>query len=146
MPAITHFPLAWRWTNASHAEFSPAELASLHPLPPDKAARIHDAALRFLHAGSLDPQQFERIEGQSAEVSVAQRCSWLRSRQPNLNECVTLSWQHDTALQTTWQLFTERWDDFCYPASDDVFIIPDSGAWVLLYHHADTFYFASRSA
>lgn len=145
MPAITDFPLAWRWTSSSHAMFLPTELAALHPCSPDEAARIHDASIRALRGDSLDPQQFERIYTLSADIPVADACSWLRALSSDLTESVTLSWQRDTALRTTWELFTERWDDFCYPSSDDIVVLPDCGRWVLLYHHWEEFHFAARA-
>ena len=102
--------------------------------------------MRVLRGVSLDPQQFEHIHTQSADVPVADVCSWLPARSSDLTASVTLSWQRDTALRTTWELFTARWDDFCYPSSDDVFVSPESGRWVLLYHHWGQFHFANRSA
>ncbi|HEY5894211.1 MAG TPA: hypothetical protein VIT91_13380 [Chthoniobacterales bacterium] len=50
------------------------------------------------------------------------------------------------ALRTGWEFFTAHWDDFCYPLSDEVLILPDSGGWVLLYQHQETFFFGNRNA
>lgn len=146
MSAIADFPLIWRWTSAIHALFSESGLAGLHPCSPAEAAELHDASLRFLVADSLDPKQFDRVLTQSANLPLADGCSWLRAQAPNLAERVAVSWQRDTALRTTWEHFTARWDDFCYPSSDDVLVLPDSGSWIFLYHHAETFSFGNRDA
>jgi hypothetical protein len=97
--------------------------------------------MRLLRGESLDPRQFEHIQNHPADIAVADGGSWLRMCCPDFTGSVTLSWDSDTALHTSWELFTARWDDFCYPASDDVFILPDSRGWVLLYHHAEGFSF-----
>ena len=144
MSDIGDFPLLWRWTQSTHALFSAVELAALQPLPPEAAAQIFDGSLRFLNADSLAPEHFERVFIASADVPVIDGCGWLRARFTSLDEQVTLSWDRSTALQTTWGFFTARWDDFCYPASDDVLILPKSDRWVLLYHHEEEFHFARR--
>jgi hypothetical protein len=143
---IRDFPLIWRWTTATHALFSESELAGLHPCSAAEAARIHDDSLRFDLADGLDERHFSSVCVQSADISIRDGCSWLRSQAPNLAEQVTISWQRDTALRTDWELFTAHWDDFCYPASDDVLVLPDSGTWVLRYNHEEIFYFGHRSA
>jgi hypothetical protein len=141
MCAVTDFPLAWRWTSSTHASFSPAELAALHPCAPGAAARIHGDSLRFVDADGLASGGFESVVTHPATVSTAEGCAWLRARIPALTGRVTLSWQVEIALRTTWELFTARWDDFCYPSSDDVTVLPESGGWILLYHHWETFSF-----
>jgi hypothetical protein len=37
---------------------------------------------------------------------------------------IVVSWDADTAVLTDTELFIEHWDDFCYPASDDVTVLP----------------------
>ena len=139
--AITDFPLAWRWTSPTHAVLSPAELAALKPCSSDETARIYERSLRFETADGLAPAEFETVLTQSADISGADGCSWLRAQAGDLEEQITVLWQRDIALRTTWELFTTRWDDFCYPSSDDVFVLPDSEKWVLRYHHEDIFFF-----
>ena len=143
MSAITDFPLIWRWTSATHALFSDSELAGLHPCWPAEAARIHDDLRLFDLGDGIDQQYFSGVCVQSADVSTAEGCSWLRVQAPNLTEQVAVSWDRGTALYTSWEFFTAHWDDFCYPASDDVLILPDTGRWVLRYHHEEIFYFGN---
>ena len=146
MSAIAEFPLIWRWTSATHALFSDSELAGLRPCSPAEAARIHDDSRSFDLRDGLDKRHFSSVRVQSAEISISDGCSWLRAQAPNLAEQVTVSWERDTALRTSWEFFTAHWDDFCYPLSDDVLVLPDCGSWVLRYHHEEIFYFGSRNA
>jgi len=146
MPANADFPLIWRWTSPTHALFSESELAGLRPCSPPESARIHDDSRPFDIRDGLDERQFCSVLVQFADVSIAAGCSWLRAQAPNLSEQVTVSWERDMALRTSWEFFTAHWDDFCYPLSDDVLILPDGGGWVLRYHHGKTFYFGNRNA
>ena len=144
--AITDFPLIWRWTRPTHALFSESELAGLHPISPAEAARIHDESHAFDLRDGLNQQYFDSVRVESADVPIPEGCSWLRAQAPNLTEQVTVSWDRDTALRTSWEFFTSHWDDFCYPSSDDVLILPESGSWVLRYHHEAIFFFGRREA
>jgi hypothetical protein len=102
MSAIADFPLIWRWTSSTHALFSESELAGLHPCSPAEAARIHDASRSFDLRDGLDEQFFSSVRVHSADISVLEGCSWLRAQAPNLSEQVTVSWERDTALRTSW--------------------------------------------
>lgn len=77
---------------------------------------------------------------ESGEVS-----RWLRHVQPDLHTRVYVSWSLDLAVETRWDIFTEYWDDFCYPSSDDVTVVPASGTWQLSYHHYEQFDFIAGS-
>jgi hypothetical protein len=145
MSNIAEFPLIWRWTSAAHALFSASELAGLRPCSLIEAARIRDASRSFDLRDGLDPRHFSSVRVQSADVSTLDGCTWLRAQAPDLSEQVTLSWDGETALRTGWEFFTARWDDFCYPMSDDVVVVPDSGSWILRFHHEEIFYFGDRN-
>jgi len=70
---------------------------------------------------------------------------WLRRVQPDLAAPVYVSWDEDLAIETTWSIFTEYWDDFCYPSSDDIAVVPVTGGWQLIYHHYEQFEFIAGS-
>jgi hypothetical protein len=72
-----------------------------------------------------------------SSVSARTVREWLRERTPNLDQLVFVSWTAQAAIVTTWRVFTEYWDDFCHPASDNVMIWPISEAWALRYDHGD---------
>jgi hypothetical protein len=54
---------------------------------------------------------------------------------------VLVVWNDETAVVTDWAFFAERWDDFCYPASDDVTIWAPGEPWTLCYRHFDVMQF-----
>jgi hypothetical protein len=146
MSDISGFPLIWRWTSSAHALFSASDLAALRPCSFIEAARIHDDSRPFDLREGLDPRHFRSVRAHSADISNREGCFWLRTQAPDLSEQVTVSWDRETALRARWEFFTAQWDDFCYPSSDDVLVIPDSGSWALRYHHSEIFYFGERDA
>jgi len=131
---IQEFPLAWRWTQPSHAVLPPEVLHRIRPLTRSEAEKVCQVPV----SGSAS------AVCHSASDSVDVR-SWLRSVQPDLQASIYLSWDTDLGVETTWDIFSEFWDDFCYPSSDDVTIAPVTGDWCLLYHHYEQFDFLRRS-
>jgi hypothetical protein len=132
---IQEFPLAWRWTQASYAVLPPEVLAQLRPLNPPEAIHVHKVAVAERQSG---------ICCCTDDPDPAGARTWLRRVQPDLEAPVYVSWDEDLAVETTWSIFTEYWDDFCYPSSDDVTVIPVAGGWRLDYHHYKQFDFTTR--
>jgi hypothetical protein len=116
----------------------------LEPCASKEAARIYDESRLFDHREGLNESQFDNVRTQSADLSAAEGCDWLRSQSPQLTEKIIVSWDRETALRTDWDLFTSQWDDFCYPATDDLLVLPASAEWILRYHHEEIFYFGVR--
>jgi hypothetical protein len=143
---IREHPLAWRWTDAKYAVLTDATLAQMQPVEQREAERMFQRSLRFLVRDSLSPQEFGSILRQSADVPVEVGRRWLREQQTDLSARVFVSWQQDTAIRTTWEIFTAHWDDFCYPSSDDVIVWPQSERWALFYFHEQEFQFGKRRA
>ena len=131
---IQEFPLAWRWTQPSHAVLPAEVLAGIRPLRASEAAGVCTAALA--------PSASTVSRPASDPVDVR---SWLRSVQPDSQVPVYVSWSEDLAVETRWGIFTEYWDDFCYPSSDDVTVAPVTGTWQLVYHHYEQFDFITAS-
>ena len=127
---IEEFPLAWRWTQPSHSVLPPEVLAGIRPLSPSEAARVCAAApvegASVLRHPASEP---EDVRG------------WLRSIQSDSQASVYVSWSKDLAVETSWDIFAEHWNDFCYPSSDDVTVTPVAGTWQLVYHHDEHFDF-----
>jgi len=69
---------------------------------------------------------------------------WLTARLPAGRVPLVVSWTREWAVLTDGALFTARWDDFCYPASDDVTVFPLDEAWALHYWHEEEFVYARR--
>lgn len=53
-------------------------------------------------------------------------------------------WNRSTAVMTDWGVFASHWDDFCYPAADNVCIWPVAGGWTLCYRHYEVLQFRSH--
>jgi hypothetical protein len=151
---IHNFPLAWRWTDPKYVELPADVLAGMLPLDPDGAAALHDRWLPvFDRYGEVIPDRFSQIEVCPTEGTwhgdacrrepplLEQVSGWLREREPRLDLPVTVSWQREQSLRTTWDTVTRWWDDFFYPGSDDAFVVPDPPRWLLAFHHEDWFSF-----
>ena len=143
---IREHPLAWRWTNPKFALLPEIILGQMHPIDPNEAALLCTHSLTFADRDGLSSDVFTITNLEAEGLSKESGCCWFRARQHNLSELVTLSWNQQTAIQTTWEVFTSYWDDFCYPSSDDVSIWPGSERWALLYHHYHRFEFGMRRA
>jgi hypothetical protein len=139
MPADAYsFALAWRWTQPTHNVLPPEAMARITPI-------AHTVApLGVTARGDLERSSFDDVQAASAAVSCEDGTRWLRTLPIVLPEQVTVRWDTATAIQTTWEIFTQYWDDFCYPSSDDVEVFPASGDWLLLYHHWERFEWGRR--
>lgn len=135
---VYSFPLAWRWTQASHNVLPPEVLAQIVPMSQATAPR------GVTPRGELERPLFDAIENASTDVRSDKGTEWLRKLPVAMSEQVIVRWDTSTAVQTTWDVFTTYWDDFCYPNSDDVEVFPESGAWLLLFHHWQEFEWGRR--
>ncbi|SPE56389.1 conserved hypothetical protein [Verrucomicrobia bacterium] len=138
------FPLAWRWTQPSHAVLPPEVLAQIRPMDVQESALLWAQARAFHANDHLLPSDFGSVSFRTTSGSAAEARSWLREQQSDCTIEVFVLWDSELAVSTTWRIFTEYWDDFCYPASDDVAVWPMTAAWVLLYHHYEQFEFGRR--
>ena len=144
---ILEFPLAWRWTQTSHAVFSEEMLNSMRPLLPTEAANIQNLVRSYQSSRDrLNKVTCESISIDTSKVTRDEIAKWLKQNVGNEVSPVIVSWSNDLALEALWQIFNEHWDDFCYPSSDDVVIWPNSGKWALQYFHHEQFTFWLRTA
>jgi len=150
--ALNAFELSWRWTNPKWNVLPEAVLAQIHPLTEAKASELWPFAqtlgndlyhilLRQRRKGSSTHfivESTQEIDAtQEHEVVQAQLALLL----PQEEQKVVVMWDRTVAVTLSWSVFSEYWDDFCYPASDDVFIWPQSQDWFLLYYHEERFLF-----
>lgn len=134
------FELAWRWTQPSHAVLPPDVMAQIVPLA--NPVRRYHAQVR----PCLDENVFEDIERMSGGVPTSNGTQQLQRLPVSLNEQVTVEWDRDLAIRTTWEIFTRYWDDFCYPATDDIEVYPADESWMLIYRHWGTMEWGRRRA
>jgi len=120
-------------------------LAAIVPLAVSEAAQLNKRSLSFYQPShTLSPSAFYEIVPQRADVPANELREWLLRQQPK-DISVVVSWQANLAVRTTWRVFTEYWDSFCYPSSDDVAVWPVSEQWVLAYHHYELFEFGRKA-
>jgi hypothetical protein len=133
--ALAQFELRWRWTDRRWAEFSAPELAQIRCLAARRADQINDYLERTLGewqtaSPTAAGEQTIPTDGDPQAV-----CDWLDSQWSDRHGAVIVSWDQHMAVAVPWDLFVRRWDDFCYPSSDDVTIAPTTGDWILEYSH-----------
>jgi hypothetical protein len=149
------FPLRWRWTDATWNLLPAEDLACIRPLQPPKAIEL-DEKLREL----LKPVR-PRITGETCDSlcsivktpgsssfdtsgQMLPTQDWLRTILPADDGDVFVTWFADTAAVVRLSVFIQYWDDFCYPFTYDVVVIPPSAKWVLYYFHDEQFFFWKR--
>lgn len=141
---LSTFALKWRWLDERYASLSEEDRSRIHPLRPEKAEELWRLSLESIskvHDFAVDSRVFEGVERVSTAGDVR---PWLAARLPAGRVPLLVSWTRDLAVLTDAELFTTRWDDFCYPASDDVSVFPFDGAWVLRYWHEEEFLYARK--
>lgn len=130
---IEKFPLAWRWTQESHAILPQEVLASMVPLQPNVTDRLYNLG------EELSPRSSVVLVTHEASKDSAGTRVWLTALPIPLSTRVLVVWNRVTGLALPWQAFVRYWDDFCYPSSDDVFVFPEAGTCVLAWNHYEVF-------
>ena len=142
--SLDKFPLKWRWTEKEYCILPKDELAQITPLESSSAKKVWDKTLTFIDKKSdfsANPEMFTVIDTINS-TDIEKSSNWLKETIPNSK--VIVSWQPGTAVLTSTEIFIKYWDEFCYPASDDVTIYPEDESWVLHYWHEEAFCFARK--
>ena len=130
---IEDFPLAWRWTKSSSTVLPPDVLLSLVPLRGEQADLLY----------SRGENVFPRVTAASTIQHVSEEFEatreWLATLSFAPGDRVCIVWDRDTGISLPWHTFVAYWDDFCYPASDDAFVFPESGSAALAWNHYEVF-------
>ena len=141
--ALETFGLLWRWTSPTHAVFPPEVMASIRPFT--------STAARTLSAEALTRVALPLVTGDASVAcgeSVPEQAisRWLMPLCIRSSAWTALSWNTELAVLIPWSVFTERWSDFCYPASDDVIIWQPGHEWTLVYEHDEWFQYFQHLA
>jgi len=141
---LKDFPLRWRWTDIRWSQLPADALKDIQPLTKEKAAEICDYTLTFMSETGLVPDLFDKIEDitSAGDTDICQK--WLRSLAVESETTVFVSWDPELAIVVSWNVFCTYWDDFCYPASDEVAIFPFSSEWFLRYDCAEVYTIGQR--
>lgn len=133
---LAEFPLGWRF-RSPWGSIPPEHLAQIRPLSAAAAAGV----------ASVGADRIPRLHGEMRTERTDHPPAVVHQfllQLPVAADCaVVLSWDASTAVVTTWEIFVHHWDDFCYPASDDVTLAPLSGDWMVSYHHYEALQFRS---
>jgi hypothetical protein len=133
--SLDEFPLGWRFTSIRLGKAAGDIVRRISPLRSDAAAGIALAASRRTPA---DDTAVQTIRSDDPPGSVRDRLHALPIDEASI---ILLSWNDDTAAAADWAIFVAHWDDFCYPASDNVVVWAPDGDWTLRYHHYEVFQF-----
>lgn len=144
---LSTFALRERWTDARNALLSADELPRIRPLRREKANDIWRVSLETT-ARDRDSDVDERYFEPAERISSVSRetLAWLKSRMPRGRAPILVSWQPELAVFTDSELFLAHWQEFCYPGSDDVSVLPLDTSWVLHFWHEEEFLYAKRRA
>jgi len=139
---LEEFQLKWRWTDAKWNKLPPTIIQQINPLAKEKASEIVKIHNQYFLADGLDSESFEEIKSIKADTTDSSAIqNRLKNKVFDESLLIVVSWTEDLAVRTTWSTFCDYWDDFCYPASDDVSISPIDLSWLLFYHHEEYFDF-----
>lgn len=141
---LSELPIKWRWTDSRWNKLPKNDLETIKPLTETKARQLCQNSLSLLNQSGLNESLFENIKQVDASGETSELQKWLLSCSSNSNQTVIVSWDNTKAALVQWKVFCEYWDDFCYPASDDVAIFPLSEEWMLFYGHSEYFVFGKR--
>jgi hypothetical protein len=141
---LDELPIKWRWTDSRWNILPKEALKTIKPLVETKASELCQYSLPFFDQSGFNESLFENIKQVDAAEETLEIQQWLLGCSSNLNQTVIVSWDKKMAVLVQWKVFCEFWDDFCYPASDDVAIFPYSEEWMLFYQHEESFIFGKR--
>jgi hypothetical protein len=129
------FRLNWRFRGRQHGAMSDGTLQRIRPLSEAAASRLGPTVAAASQEGGSFAVTF-RSDDTPAVVR-----NRLRELPPAPSEIVLVSWDARTAVVTDWDCFVTYWDDFCYPSSDDVTVLPLDGEWMVCYRHYEVIQF-----
>ena len=142
--SLSHFSLNWRWTDPKWNQLPENVLSQIRPLCEAKARELWEQPLILGASSRLEADLVDHVTELEPSQDEQKVRHWLQQRVSNDRQQVFITWDRQTAVLTTWKVFCDYWDDFCYPSSDDVTICPLSADWVLRYNHSGRFSFGPR--
>ena len=142
------FSLTWRWTDVRWNKLPEGTLSQIKPVTETKAKELWRIAGHYVLSNGPRVNLFKCSPWFDASINLPDAegkvRNWLRNHVHESDYETIVSWDHSTAVQTTWSVFCDYWDDFCYPGSDDVTVFPPSFDWVVFYEHGERFVFGKR--
>jgi hypothetical protein len=115
-------------------------LGTIQAIAPEAAARVFPQLSKLEVWAQVKPNRVIQT-AQMDEEEVSRR---LEEISIDPQEPLLVSWHETDAVLMPWRTFARHWSSFCYPSSDDVTAVPQSGMGVLCYHHAEYFCWRAR--
>ncbi len=142
------FRLSWRFTNPKYNQLPQADLSEIRPLNEKTAKSLAQHARDFVDNSGLVKDELSSVISCRTFIDTVDPRSitqWLFDRVPPIDQPILILWLLlKDAIITKWRLFPKYWNDFCYPSSDDVLILPVTAYWILFYSHEEIFEFGIR--
>lgn len=135
---LDRFSLGWRFAPDRVGDLAADVRGRIRPLTAARAAEFAHVARAQCEESAAFTATFRSDD---SPRSVRDQ---LRALPPAASTPILISWDDRTMLVSDWETFVAHWDDFCYPASDDVTIRPLDASWTLCYRHYEIFQFHSR--
>lgn len=135
------FPLKFRFTDEKYHKLSVVDLARIKPLRKEKSKEINENFGKFITNCQLSSEMLQGIVSIGEVHESADIAKWLKQRETSFEGEIIVSWDVDNCVVTDFQLFSDNWDDFCYPGSYDVIIVSKDQKSYLYYCHEDIFEF-----
>ena len=149
---MSDFPLRWRFTDPRYCELPESDLSQVRPLDINSSKRLWDYISESdLHGEdpfkegffqSVESLSLFDIEGDDKDSKVKK---WLYQCAFPFDKKILLSWQPDSAVETTWKMLVKYWSDFYYPVSDDLTVCDQSLQSALLFHHEEQVFFGTNT-
>lgn len=142
--SLNDFPLKWRWTDERWNKLPENALNTIQPFTDEKARELLKYSLEFGDYKGLSASSFENVSRIDASGDPAQIKYWLQNQFSDKNQDVIVSWNDHHAVSVRLDVFCKYWNDFCYPASDDLIVWGFEEDWVLMYLHDEEFIFGKK--
>lgn len=143
LESLESFPLKWRWIDKKYADLPDEIIAQINPVKEEKASEIYslqsDLVEKNIDENEIFAEDANSLNVQNKETSFVK--NWLKTKIGDVEDFIFLSYDEKMSLRTTKEIFCEYWNDFCYPASDDIVISTEKVDWLLIYHHEEIFIF-----
>jgi len=146
---LEDFGLKWRFTEEKYNVLPEHHLSEIKPLNTDANDSLGN--LLFEETGlighyKLNEEKFNAIIELDLRTKTDQEAKqWLKDLNIDSNETVLLFWNSWGSAITNWNIFTMYYDDFFYPASDDLILTDKYLNWVLYFFHEEIVYYRQIS-
>ena len=138
------FSRKWRFTSPTHGALSDEFLSRVQPLKNVVAAELCRLTDHFLGPYHLNEEEFLSVDYSDCPLEYSSVHIWLGDRIPEHTNTLVVLWDEKDAILTDKKIFCQYWEDFCYPASDDILIFPLTMEWILYWFHEEQFQFGRR--